>query len=49
MATPHNEAERGDFADIVLMPGDPMSIPESFKRSFYSCDISVVVCSPNVN
>ena len=24
MATPHNEAERGDFADIVLMPGDPM-------------------------
>ena len=24
MATPHIEAERGDFADIVLMPGDPM-------------------------
>lgn len=24
MATPHNEAERGDFADIVLMPGDPI-------------------------
>ncbi len=24
MATPHIEADRGDFADIVLMPGDPM-------------------------
>lgn len=24
MATPHNEANRGDFADVVLMPGDPM-------------------------
>ena len=24
MATPHIEAERGDFADVVLMPGDPM-------------------------
>ena len=24
MATPHNEANKGDFADIVLMPGDPM-------------------------
>ena len=24
MATPHIEAEKGDFADVVLMPGDPM-------------------------
>ena len=24
MATPHNEANKGDFADVVLMPGDPM-------------------------
>lgn len=24
MATPHNEAKTGDFADVVLMPGDPM-------------------------
>lgn len=24
MATPHIEANKGDFADIVLMPGDPM-------------------------
>ena len=24
MATPHNEAKPGDFADVVLMPGDPM-------------------------
>ena len=23
-ATPHNEANTGDFADVVLMPGDPM-------------------------
>lgn len=24
MATPHINAERGDFADVVLMPGDPL-------------------------
>ena len=24
MATPHISAEKGDFADIVLMPGDPL-------------------------
>lgn len=24
MATPHNSAERGDFAKTVLMPGDPL-------------------------
>ncbi|MBQ7715045.1 MAG: purine-nucleoside phosphorylase [Clostridia bacterium] len=24
MATPHIEADKGDFADVVLMPGDPM-------------------------
>lgn len=24
MATPHNSAEKGDFAKVVLMPGDPL-------------------------
>lgn len=24
MATPHNEATRGDYADVVLLPGDPL-------------------------
>ena len=24
MATPHINAEKGDFADTVLMPGDPL-------------------------
>ena len=24
MATPHNQAEKGDFAKTVLMPGDPL-------------------------
>ena len=24
MATPHNEAKKGDFAKTVLMPGDPL-------------------------
>ena len=24
MATPHINAEMGDFADVVLMPGDPV-------------------------
>nr|Q59482.1 RecName: Full=Purine nucleoside phosphorylase DeoD-type; Short=PNP [Klebsiella pneumoniae]pir/JC4326/ purine-nucleoside phosphorylase (EC 2.4.2.1) - Klebsiella sp [Klebsiella sp.]CAA61136.1 purine-nucleoside phosphorylase [Klebsiella sp.] len=33
MATPHINAEMGDFADVVLMPGDPLranSIAETF-------------------
>lgn len=35
MPTPHLEAEPGDFADIVLMPGDPLRakmIAENFLR-----------------
>lgn len=24
MSTPHNEANKGDFAKTVLMPGDPL-------------------------
>ena len=24
MATPHNNAKKGDFAKTVLMPGDPL-------------------------
>ena len=24
MSTPHNRAEKGDFAKTVLMPGDPL-------------------------
>ena len=24
MSTPHNSAEKGDFAKVVLMPGDPL-------------------------
>ena len=24
MSTPHNAAEKGDFAKTVLMPGDPL-------------------------
>ena len=24
MSTPHNSAEKGDFAKTVLMPGDPL-------------------------
>ena len=22
--TPHNEAEKGDYAEVVLLPGDPL-------------------------
>lgn len=35
MATPHINAEMGDFADVVLMPGDPLRakyIAETFTR-----------------
>ena len=37
MATPHIEANKGDFADIVLMPGDPMRaklIAETYLEDF---------------
>ena len=39
MATPHNEAKFGDFAKVVLMPGDP-------KRAKYIADTFLhdVVC-----
>ncbi|WP_046079924.1 purine-nucleoside phosphorylase [Halomonas sp. HG01] len=36
MATPHIKAERGDFADTVLMPGDPLRaryIAENFLKN----------------
>ena len=36
MSTPHNRAENGDFAKIVLMPGDPLRaqfIAETFLES----------------
>lgn len=36
MATPHINAERGDFADVVLMPGDPLRakyIAETFLEN----------------
>ena len=35
MATPHINAEMGDFADVVLMPGDPLRakhIAETFLQ-----------------
>ena len=36
MATPHINAEMGDFADVVLMPGDPLRakhIAETFRKT----------------
>ena len=36
MSTPHNRAEKGDFAKTVLMPGDPLRakyIAETFLES----------------
>ncbi|MEH2920477.1 purine-nucleoside phosphorylase [Samsonia erythrinae] len=36
MATPHINAERGDFSDVVLMPGDPLRakyIAETFLEN----------------
>ena len=37
MATPHIEASKGDFADVVLMPGDPMRaklIAETYLENY---------------
>lgn len=43
MATPHINAEMGDFADVVLMPGDPLRakyIAENFLDDFKQvCDV----------
>ena len=36
MSTPHNRAEKGDFATTVLMPGDPLRakfIAETFLEN----------------
>ena len=36
MSTPHNRAEKGDFAKTVLMPGDPLRakfIAETFLEN----------------
>ena len=36
MSTPHNEAEKGQFAKTVLMPGDPLRakfIAETFLEN----------------
>lgn len=33
MATPHINAEMGDFADVVLMPGDPLRAKYLLKLS----------------
>ncbi len=34
MATPHINAEMGDFADVVLMPGNPLRQNTSQKPSW---------------
>ncbi|GAM54367.1 purine nucleoside phosphorylase [Vibrio ishigakensis] len=43
MATPHINAEKGDFADVVLMPGDPLRakyIAETFLEDVVQvCDV----------
>ncbi len=43
MATPHINAEMGDFADVVLMPGDPLRakyIAETFLENVKQvCDV----------
>ena len=33
MGTPHNEANKGDFAKTVLMPGDPCGPSSSLRIS----------------
>ncbi len=40
MATPHNRAERGDFAKTVLMPGDPLRA--KFIAETYLDDVKLV-------
>ena len=40
MATPHINAERGDFADVVLMPGDPLRA--KFIAEHYLTDARLV-------
>ncbi len=43
MATPHINAQMGDFADVVLMPGDPLRakyIAENFlDNAVQGCDV----------
>ena len=38
--TPHNEAEIGDFAKTVIMPGDPLRAKIYSRKFFRRCQIS---------
>lgn len=46
MSTPHNSAERGDFAKVVLMPGDPLRA--KWIAQEYLTDCSLVSSVRNV-
>ena len=46
MPTPHNEANKGDFAKTVLMPGDPLRakfIADTFLTDVRQVDRKSVV------
>ena len=43
MSTPHNEANKGDFAKTVIMPGDPLRakyIAENFLDNYKLVNMS---------
>ncbi len=46
MSTPHNSAEKGDFAKTVLMPGDPLRA--KFIAETFLSDIKLVTSVRNV-
>ena len=41
MSTPHNQANKGDIAKTVLMPGDPLRakyLAETYLENVKQCD-----------
>ena len=46
MATPHNSANKGDFAKVVLMPGDPLRA--KFIAETYLKDVKMVTSVRNM-
>ncbi len=44
MATPHINAQMGDFADVVLMPGDPLRA-KYIAENFLDNAVKYVMCA----
>lgn len=43
MGTPHNEAEKGEIAKRVLMPGDPSFVQNILRNIFWKMQYVLIL------